>query len=1788
MSQDVRGMTKTLSGEAKVEVLGADASWTLVADHREDGPVLLRRSSKEYPDPDELARLRYGYENSLRLADVPGVSRVRGLERVGNGLVLVMDDEGARPLRALLDGGPLSIEAALDIAARIARVLGELHGRNVVHKWLTPASILVHPQTREVRLTSFDLASRLDHERPTLVSPSRIAGALAYVSPEQTGRMNRGVDYRSDFYALGVNLYEMLTGRVPFQSSDPLTLIHGHIAVPPPPPRELRPEIPPGVADVLMKLLAKNAEDRYQSAFGAAADLKACLAELAATGTVAHFEAGKSDVCAVFRVPQKLYGRDAQRAVLISAFEGAASGVPAVVLVSGPSGLGKSALVNELQRPIVERRGYFAAGKFDQLANAPYAALIHAFRQLFRELLLESDAQVDALRRALSEALGANTRVIADVIPEVEQLLGPQPAVAPVIPAEAQNRFNAAFSAFVGVFARPEHPLALLLDDLQWADASTLALLQRLLRDAGGRHLLIIGAFRDGEVRAGDPLALSLAAIREGKTAVSEISLTRLSEASVADMVADALGMRDRAEVAELAAIVADRTDGNPFFVRQLLGALSERGLVAFDPAIGRFRWSLEKVREAAVTDDMASLLAARLQRVSARTQELLRLAASIGGEFDLATLAFVSGQPARVAAADLWGAVGEGLIVPFGDAYKYVPSDAPPDSARPSHDTTYAFLHDRVREAAYAMIPEAERPGTHLRIGRVLLQHTAASERGERLFEIVNQLVRGVALIDDAGERLELSRLCLAAGMKAKAATAYASAQGYLVAGMELLPGGGWEGEYDLAFALYRERAECDYILGRFDEAEAEFAALLDRSRSLRERSEIQILRMALYQAKGDFPASIRAGRDGLALHGVTVPPDEELPAALTREGEALKLLLAGRPAADIAGAPEATSEDDKVFARLCANAIIYGSYGKPQLLQLLSMLLVRHSLDRGNSAGSALGYASYGMRLGGAMGDYVTAQEVGLAGLALSERLDDLPMQSIVQFYFGNFLNPWRRHAKTSFPHLERAYAGCRDTGSILYAAVSLMQITLIGFLTGEELGAHRERAAQSFELAFRLNDMDRAHFIGVFQWAMALLADGRVPEGAPAWMNREQLLEKLAHYKSAVAVIHTCDLQHAYLFRDFPRARAAARLAEAHAPFVFGHIVESELRFYAALLSAALLESAAEDERAALQTTVDTCLGKLRLWAENCPENFLHKRLLIEAELSRVSGADAEAADLYDRAIAAAAASEYVQNQALGSELAGRFYLARGRRRTAQAYLSDARHAWLRWGAGAKVAQLDDELGELLPRGDAQAQGGASGGGAMGLDIATVLKATQAISGEIVLDELLRKLMSTVLENAGAQRGLLILKEGSGDDQRGQLVVEASPGGDGSEAVLRRGEAGGAVDYPESIVHRVERTRERVILGDAANEGPFRADAYVQRSGARSVLCMPVVKQKKLVGVLYLENKLVTHAFTPERCELLDLVAAQAAISLENALLYETLDQRVRDRTRELRASNEELSLTLDRLKQTQKQLVMQEKLASLGVLTSGIAHEIRNPLNFVNNFAESSIGLAQELSDEIAAQRARLAPEAGAAIDDIVEQLSQNVSKITEHGKRADGIVKAMLELSRQGAGEKRPVDLNALVGEYVKLDQQSSKGRAGALAIETQIEESYDGERPSVEVVPDDLGRVVMNLVNNARYAAAAKRRRLGEAFTPVVRVETRVLGDQVELRVRDNGDGVPAAVRDRIFNPFFTTKPTGEGTGLGLSMAFEIVQSAGGTLECETEEGQYAEFIVRLPQPPPG
>ena len=1466
------------NGVRDLQILWEDSERALCRGRRRDAggglaSVLIEFLVAEHPPPLALDRLahEHGLKDEL---DAAWAARPLDLVREGGRTALLLEDLGGEPLERLL-GEPMETGRFLRLAIDIAAALGRAHQRGLVHKDVKPANILVNCTDGRARLTGFGVASRLPRQRQAPEPPETIAGTLAYMAPEQTGRMNRSINSRSDLYSLGVTFYQMLTGGLPFTAADPMEWVHCHIARKPTPPADRVPAIPAPISDIVSKLLAKPAEERHQTAAGLEHDLRHCLEQWEAHGRIEAFSLGERDMPDRLVIPEKLYGREREVEALLAAFDRVVGGgEPELVLVSGYSGVGKSSVVNEGHKALVPARGVFAWGKFDQLKrDIPYSTLADAFGTLARQLLAKSDAELARWCEAFHEALGPNGQLIVDLVPELKLVVGELPPVPELEPQQAQSRFQLTMRRFIGVFARPEQPLALFLDDLQWLDAATLDLIEDVLTQADVRHLMLIGAYRDNEVDVAHPLARRLAAMRGSGAKVSEIKLAPLQLEHVRQLIADALHC-EPARAAPLAQLVYTRTGGNPFFAIQFLHAFAGEGLLAFDPEAQQWNWDLQRIHHKGYADNVVDLMVGKLARAPPATRRALEDLACLGNVVDTKSLAIALGASEGEIHSALWDAVRQEMVERLPDSYR--------------------FVHDRVQEAAYALIPEEERAAAHLRIGRRLVAATPPKKREERIFEIVGQLNRGAALIGVLDEREDLAKLNLIAGKRAKAAAAHDAALTYFTAGRALQEENRWRRRYRIAFELELNSAECEYLLGDLASAEKRLAVLSTLVRGAVNSAAVTCLRINLYTTLDQSDRAVAVGLEYLRR----IDGQWSLSATagnVRREYDRLYQRLRSTPIEQLLDMPPMKDPDR------CATMDVLTVLTSPALftdLNLFRLVVSRMaslSLRHGNNDGSCLAYAWLGGVLGTYIGEYQAGFSFGRLGLDLVEKHGLDRFRARVYLVFAVHVAQWTQPLPMSRAFLRRAFEVAKESGDFSYAAYSCIDLVTNRIATSDLLSDVEQEADRGLEFARRVR-FGLASDCIAGQLQLIRMLRGRTANFTSfneAGFDEGRFEERLDN--NPQLAIGACwywirKLQGSVYANDDASAIAATLKV---APLMWTAPTQFELaeyHFFGALARAAHCDLAPADEWPKHLEALADHYEQLVVWAKNCPVTFANRAALVGAEIARLESRELDALRLYEEAIRLARNEGFIQNEGLAHERAARFCAARGFQTSADAHLKSARRCFVSWGADGKVRQLDQLHPHLSQVGVASDPTSTVGAPVERLDLATVIKVSQAVSSEILLDKLLDTLMRAALEHAGAGRGLMILLRG--DERR--IAAEAITRGD-AVTVQLRDETATAAGLPKSVLHYVLRTQEMVILDDVAAEHPFSADTYLRERKPRSILCLPLINQAKLIGVLYLENELASHVFAPGRVAVLKLLASQAAISLENSRLYRDLQER-----------------------------------------------------------------------------------------------------------------------------------------------------------------------------------------------------------------------------------------------------------------------------------------------------
>jgi len=1695
--------------------------------------------NRDFPDRRALRRLDNEYDTLRHLEEqgVAGVRRCRGRGKEGARHFLLFEYFSGVTLSEFFVG-ERPLDVFLRVAVRLARVLHEVHQAGIVHRDVTSKNLLVDPDDESVCVIDFELSSRVDLKRPFLGNPKRLEGTLHYISPEQSGRINRVVDRRSDLYSFGVCLYRALAGRLPFDADDPMELVHSHIARIPEPPANVASDVPQVLSDIVMRLLAKDAEHRYQSAFGLAEDLQRCLETLTADGDIPTFDLGAEDHSDRFLIPQKLYGRQTETQALLDAFQRVNGGALELLLVSGYSGTGKTALVAETHRPVSNRRGYFVDGKFDQFKrNIPYYAFIRALEQLVALLLTEDEATLERWSTLISEAAGQEGAVLLEVLPTLKAIIGPQPPVPELQGKEAQNRFNYVFRNFIKTISRPEHPLILFIDDLQWADTGSLDLLRLLSTDPDNQYLLVICAYRDNEVSPTHPFVLTVKEIEEAGVRIERIHTDNLSAAHVTALVAESLDV-PLDDARELAQLVHDKTSGNAFFVRQFLRSLFENGQLVYVFDKARWEWDVDAIRALRMTDNVVELLAAKMRKLAPELGGVLKLAACIGDRFDLATLEMASDDPPEVLERLLQDAMIEGLLAPIDD-------------------DTLKFTHDRVQQAAYSLIDEADRAALHLQIGRHFLERVSEDAREERLFDIVNQLNQGVALIGDATERESLAQLNQDAGRKAKESAAYEPAVEYLATGIGLLPETMWNSHYDLALGLHVDAAEAAYLGADFDAMDGYAEAVFENARSLLDKVATYETRILAFKARNLLNEAIDTGLVVLAELGVTFP--EELSDAAT--GAALgdiQGLLADYTAEQLLELPPMT--DPKMLGAMAIMADINSSvyWARPGLFALVVFKTVELSVRFGNCPVSAFAYSTYGVVLSGVLGDMRRANEYGELGMKLLDRFDAQAWMASTVCAHYVLIVPWNEHIRSAFPALVQSVSRGLEVGNNEYAAINANNYLIMSFCAGLPLDGLADEL-ESYSAMMKEYKQDTNYWFNQIYLQTVRNLQGRSEAPAvlagPEYDAAVMLPRHMeANDHTAAWELHFATMLLSYHFGQLEAAEAARQQATALLAAILAKVENATFRLYSSLVLLAQYPSADSERQAEILAVVADNQGHLAKWAGFAPMNYQHKYELVEAERHRVLGENAQAHAHYEQAIAGANEADYLNEEALAYELAAGFFVGMGLPAVAEPYFRRALKVYRQWEAPAKIDYLRGLHPELqAARAISVAVGPGPGSdsdhhrhsttttvaGVLNVDFDSVMRAARAISSEIDLARLVDVTMRLVIENAGADRGLLLLERGG--ELRVLLeahAVQPSASLD-QPAASYEGIAQTVVDY---VVRTLKPHGVDVDLDLIDDE----RDAHIRRARPLAILCVPLLVQSKLLGLIYLENSITPGAFSSDRVGVVEALGTQAAISLENARMYSTMERLVEERTQQLAVASQ------------QAQSASEAKSQFL----RSMSHELRTPLNAILGYAQILI------------ERSGLEGKQKTALE-----------TIQKSGRHLLALINDVLDMSRIEAGrldlELAPLKLPDLIAGVADFCRPQAKAKGVDLVMDV------GGRLPSwVRADARRLRQVLLNLVGNA-----VKFTLEGEVS---VRARYRE-GAGLVLSVRDTGPGISPARMETIFQPFVqagTSEARAKGTGLGLSISRQLVRMMGGELSATSTLGEGATFVLELPleetEPPMG
>ncbi len=1457
-------------------------------------PVVIKKSSDRYPSQRRLGSLKNEYEITRSLNAVEGVRKALGKKPNEGQPELILEYIDGETLRDYIGRKTLDLRAKLDIAVDLTRIFGKIHEQNVIHLDLNSKNILISNENQAVHIIGLGSAFRITGNIIQKVRPDQMLGTLQYISPEQTGRINRAVDERSDLYSLGIVLYELMTRQLPFDSKDPLELVHNHIARVPLSPSAVLPEIPEVISVIILKLLSKNAENRYQSAAGLQVDLEKCLQHLSPEDTIEEFPLGESDYASRLRFPQKLYGRDRELKELESAFESVCRDTSSIVFVGGSSGIGKTALVEEIQQPVSEKGGYFIEGKFDQLATTPYAGITQAFARFVSQILTQTETRLAAWRSKILEAVGQNGRVLADFIPTLELVIGPQPAAPDLSGQEAQNRFNYVFQRFLCAVARSEHPIFLFLDDLQWIDPASLGLLKNLFSSPDLAHLLVVGAYRDNEVHEDHPLMTIIADLEKAGVNLRRMTLQKLSEADVDALISDAL-RRDPGEIREFSWLVYSQTDGNPFFTRQVLRSLVDQGLIAIDTATGRWRWDMDDLRNLDVVDSVVELLVGKLKELPADIQETLKVAACIGNQFDIATLAVVTAGDDDAILDHVREAVTAGLIW--------------------ERDDRGYFVHDRVQEAAYTLVPMEEQDSLHLTIGRLLLQSQRASDHEQDVYTIVEQLNHGLHLVEDEQERVQIARLNLQAAQAAHRASAFETGLAYAQAGIELLGETGWEQRYQLTLTLHEQAALLAHAAGDIPTMEQHSEQVLQHGRDPLDLAKVQRLHIEFLLSSKRFDEAIDFGLRALSILGQEFPPNPDMAFATAKLSELLERLEREPP--DYFSMSRLYDQDPELLA---VSEILWplgnaAFSSRPALAPLIYIRSLELSFER-QLLPEPWQIVAVGLFVHALLGKIELAYKYGETAVELAVAFH-IPIYAPLHVHaLHNYF--WRKPLRETLDLFDRAIQSAHDYGNNEFAAYATLGWSKHAFYASIELAQVEEGSLKLRTFLDAIQYTTQSRWVNILVTAAQALhgsssARGTSWRGTPFDDDRDLADLQRVEDQLGLLFAYCAKALVATLFGDHNGVEEYSDLAMSFLVVQPTGLEKAILAFICGLRRARELRVTPDrsDSEQALQEQLDL----LERFAGQAPMNFAHKLSLVQAEVHRARGEVVQAMQSYEKASQGARENNYLNEAGLAHALAAEFYQDLGMHQAALHNAEQAAQAWRSWGAHALVESLSQRLPDLPGLSDLSWQSSSDAGNVhttitpIQLDMESIISISQMLSAETNLEQLLTKMITLVMTNSGAEKAVLLIKQendwfvqASGDITSEKYDVLLNQPFDPAENET------GLV--PQSVFYYCQRSKELVMLPDAREDSRFAEDKLIIAKDIKSALCLPILNQGEMIGLLYLENNQMTSVFNTEGIEPLKHLASQFGISVENALLYNNLQRKIG----ELKESEERYDLAV----------------------------------------------------------------------------------------------------------------------------------------------------------------------------------------------------------------------------------------------------------------------------------
>ncbi len=1759
---------KSLFKNERVEIIKAKRN-------ADDQPVVLKQTLLLKDNISHATRLAHEYE-ILKDLNHPGIPKGLDILYDGKTVSLVQEFADGMDLKSHILNKPFSFSQVLDIAIQLADILHYIHQNGIAHKDINSGNILL-TKDGTLKLLDFGISSNLYSESNEILNLDEIEGTLTYISPEQTGHTAYSVTQSCDFYSSGILMYELLTGKPPFDSVDPLELIHFHLSRKPIPLKTIIPNLPGGLEKVVAKLIEKKPDDRYQSALGFKADLTKIKEHYIAKKPLENFIAGENDITERYKQSQKLYGRENEINELLDYYKNLNRLHSMLVLVAGYSGVGKSALIRHIKFPIIQKKGTFLNGKFDQFKkDIPYYGFIEAIREFIKNLLAEPEEKIVYWSDRILDALGENAGLIVEVIPQLSKIIGEQPEVPTLQPAEQEARFHMVLIDFIYVFSTQESPLVIFLDDLQWADLPSLRLVLQILQNPKEDNILILGAYRNNEVEKGHPLLITLKQIREFKGQVKEIELQPLNLQTTAQITADSFGM-NKLQANKLGQHIFAKTKGNPFFIHSFLKSLYDKKLVIRSPE-NEWIWDNNEIDNLNYTDNVIDLMTNGLSDLPIQTQLALKYSAVLGNTFTLKDLADITKNPQTKVLLNLAPAI-KGAYIKSANlrnnemALSLISKDFDTDNKLSERNISFTFSHDKVQQAAYNLEIGEGLKQLHLKIGRLLLESRDEKQIHEDIFELVNHFGISYQLLSDSKEKEEVAELCLSAGKKAKDSTSYNLAVSFLNIAKNLLPKNSWKENYNLTYNVLLTLGECEYLNDNPDNAEKYFKKVLKAAKTRFEKLQVYYLHSSLYLKIGNTLESLRIGMEAARLYNIRFPKNKVIIqiAALFAMMKYLFLFSTKfRNPEKLYNQKDCVDEERVALHKFLIDLATSAYMQDQNLMMLVIFKLVKLYIKDGFTDASGFGFSGFSVVVLSAL----KMQKRGFALWNITKRMHMKTHSPLIKWRLSYTVHAYENHRNKpfseSYADITEMIKACRLNGDQIFTAYSVALNLRIKFFAGTNLKALIKNSDDHIPM-IRNNQVGLDFMLAYYQLTKILNSKSIGQNWEEEIFNQTETLARMKeeNNRTKFALYHTPKSVAHYFLGQFHESLIESEKAAIYFDNILGDVDQIVHTFFTALNIAAVFKDLDKTEQKKWLKIFKGHLKTMQLYAKGCAENFSSHLHLLKAELDAINKNTQQAFLNYEKAIKLSIQNKISYVEAIAYERAGELCKTGNLHIHQSVYINQAWKAYKKWGAEIKCSQLEADYRDFFkletltetqdlntPRTETSMSSKTA------LDLASVLKASQTIASQVKYEDLLKNLLHITIENAGAERSCLLLYKS------GRLCVEAIGISGKNEIEIIPSIPFEETDLiPKTVINYCKRTGESLVIDEANQEDRFKNDSYIQKNQILSLVCVPITAIGNIKGLLYLENNLLKGVFNKDRIELLQMLSGQIGISIENSILYENLEEKVKERTIEIEN-------TLVELKATQAQLIQSEKMASLGELTAGIAHEIQNPLNFVNNFSEVSKELLEELHEEL---------EKG-DIDEvkhIYADVKENLEKINNHGKRAEAIVKGMLQHSRTNSGIKEPTNINALCDEYLRLSYH------GLLAKDKSFKASYktdfDESLPKINVIPQDMGRVLLNLINNAFYAVDKKAGEVEKDFQPEVIVKSSMDKKSAFISVKDNGSGIAEENRKKIFQPFFTTKPTGKGTGLGLSLSYDIIKALGGNILVNSKEGEGSEFIIQIP-----